>query len=137
MPDVESRERRSRVPESETLGEILERVLDTGIVIAGDIRVNLVEIELLTIQLRLVVCSVDKAEELGIDWWKDSDYVTSSPSDASEADTETSEATPRLDELNDRLARLEKNVERLADASDTRAEVSSESQDSTDEMDDT
>jgi hypothetical protein len=55
--------------EGSTLADILERVLDKGIVIAGDIKVNLVEIELLTIQIRLVVCSVDKAIEMGMDWW--------------------------------------------------------------------
>ena len=52
-----------------TLADLLERILDKGIVIAGDIRVKLVEIELLTIQLRLVICSVDKAKEMGMDWW--------------------------------------------------------------------
>jgi hypothetical protein len=55
--------------QSATLADLLERVLDKGIVIAGDIRIKLVEVELLTIQLRLVVCSVDKAKELGLDWW--------------------------------------------------------------------
>ena len=55
--------------EGSTLADILERVLDKGIVIAGDIKVNLVEIELLTLQIRLVVCSVDKAIEMGMDWW--------------------------------------------------------------------
>ena len=54
---------------STTLADLLERVLDKGIVIAGDIRINLVEVELLTIQIRLVVCSVDKAREMGMDWW--------------------------------------------------------------------
>jgi hypothetical protein len=59
--------------QSATLADLLERVLDKGIVIAGDIRIKLVEVELLTIQLRLVVCSVEKARELGLDWWtKDS-----------------------------------------------------------------
>ena len=52
------------------LAEILERVLDKGIVIAGDIRINLLDIELLTIKLRLIVASVDKAREMGIDWWE-------------------------------------------------------------------
>lgn len=51
------------------LADLLERVLDKGIVIAGDIRINLVDVELLTIQLRLVICSVDKAKEMGMDWW--------------------------------------------------------------------
>ena len=55
--------------DSTNLADLLERILDKGIVIAGDIKVNLVEVELLTIQLRLVICSVDKAKELGLDWW--------------------------------------------------------------------
>jgi Gas vesicle protein len=52
------------------LADVLERVLDKGIVIAGDIQVNLLDIELLTIKLRLLVASVDKAKEMGIDWWE-------------------------------------------------------------------
>jgi hypothetical protein len=51
------------------LADLLERILDKGIVIAGDIKVKLVEVELLTIQIQLVICSVDKAKEIGIDWW--------------------------------------------------------------------
>jgi hypothetical protein len=53
-----------------SLADILERVLDKGIVIAGDIRINLLDIELLTIKLRILVASVDKAKEMGIDWWE-------------------------------------------------------------------
>jgi len=53
-----------------SLADILERVLDKGVVIAGDIRINLLDIELLTIKLRLLVASVDKAKEMGIDWWE-------------------------------------------------------------------
>ncbi len=56
--------------ESASLADILERVLDKGIVIAGDIQVNLLDIELLTIKLRLVIVSVDRAKEMGIDWWE-------------------------------------------------------------------
>jgi hypothetical protein len=56
--------------DSANLADILERVLDKGIVIAGDIQVNLLDIELLTIKLRLVVASVDRAREMGIDWWE-------------------------------------------------------------------
>jgi len=59
----------SHAVETSTLSDVLERVLDKGIVIAGDIRVKVVDIELLTIQLRLVICSVDKAKEMGMDWW--------------------------------------------------------------------
>ena len=55
--------------QSATLADLLERILDKGIVIAGDIRIRLVEVELLTIQIRLVICSVDKAKEMGLDWW--------------------------------------------------------------------
>jgi hypothetical protein len=58
------------------LAEILERVLDKGIVIAGDITINLLEIELLTIKLRLLVASVDKAREMGIDWWEGDPALT-------------------------------------------------------------
>ena len=53
-----------------SLADILDRVLDKGVVIAGDIRINLLDIELLTIKLRLLVASVDKAKEMGIDWWE-------------------------------------------------------------------
>ena len=56
--------------ESTNLADILERVLDKGIVIAGDIQINLLDIELLTIKIRLLVASVDKAREMGIDWWE-------------------------------------------------------------------
>ncbi len=52
------------------LADILERVLDKGVVVAGDIRIKLLDIELLTLQLRLVIASVDKAKEMGIDWWQ-------------------------------------------------------------------
>lgn len=55
--------------ESSTLADVLERVLDKGIIIAGDIKIKLVDIELLSIQLRLVICSVEKAREMGMDWW--------------------------------------------------------------------
>jgi hypothetical protein len=64
-------------PQGESLADILERVLDKGIVIAGDIQVNLLDIELLTIKLRLVIASVDKAKEIGIDWWEHDPALTS------------------------------------------------------------
>ena len=54
---------------STTIVDLLERILDKGIVISGDIKVKLVEVELLSIHIQLVVCSVDKAKEIGIDWW--------------------------------------------------------------------
>src|SRR5690606_10902422 len=57
-------------PEPSNLADVLERVLDKGVVIAGDIRVDLMGIELLTVRLRLLVASVDRAREMGIDWWE-------------------------------------------------------------------
>jgi len=65
--------------ESSSLADILERVLDKGIVIAGDIKVKLVDIELLTIQIRLVICSVDKAVEMGMNWWVTEPGLRSQP----------------------------------------------------------
>ena len=65
-------------PQPANLADILERVLDKGIIIAGDIRVELLEIELLTIRIRLLVASVDKALEMGIDWWKNDPMLSSS-----------------------------------------------------------
>ncbi len=65
--------------QSSTLADVLERVLDKGIVIAGDIKVKLVDIELLSVQIRLVVCSVDKAREMGMDWWVNNPVFTSQP----------------------------------------------------------
>src|SRR5690242_2730132 len=63
-------------PEPASLADILERVLDKGIIIAGDIRVNLLDIELLTVKIRLLVVSVDKAEQMGIDWWRHDPMLT-------------------------------------------------------------
>jgi hypothetical protein len=63
-------------PQPESLADVLERVLDKGIIIAGDIRVNLLDIELLTVKIRLLVVSVDKAMEMGIDWWKNDPMLT-------------------------------------------------------------
>jgi hypothetical protein len=62
--------RRPAHSEPANLADILERVLDKGIVIAGDIRINLLDIELLTIKIRLIIASVDRAREMGIDWWE-------------------------------------------------------------------
>jgi hypothetical protein len=55
---------------SSGLVEVLDRVLDKGLVVAGDIKVSLAEVELLTIRIRLLICSIDKAEQIGLDWWK-------------------------------------------------------------------
>ncbi len=63
-------------PQPANLADVLERVLDKGIVIAGDIQVRLLDIELLTIKLRLIVSSVEKAEQIGLDWWKYDPYLS-------------------------------------------------------------
>jgi hypothetical protein len=57
-------------PPAPNLADVLERVLDKGLVVAGDVKINLLDIELLTIKLRLLVASVDRAKEMGIDWWE-------------------------------------------------------------------
>jgi hypothetical protein len=66
------------------LADVLERVLDKGIVIAGDIQINLLDIELLTIKIRLLVASVDKAREMGIDWWEHDPTLSSGQRDLAE-----------------------------------------------------
>jgi Gas vesicle protein len=71
-------DRTSAGPAPANLADILERVLDKGIIIAGDIKVNLLDIELLTIKIRLLIVSVDKAAEMGIDWWRNDPMLSSS-----------------------------------------------------------
>src|SRR4030088_1211145 len=70
---------RSGGPAPANLADILERVLDKGIVIAGDIQINLLDIELLTIKIRLLVASVDRAKEMGINWWESDPTLTVDP----------------------------------------------------------
>ena len=68
--------------EPANLGDILERVLDRGLVIVGDIRVSLLDIELLTVKLRLLIASVDTAREIGIDWWRHDPWLSGRPPEA-------------------------------------------------------
>src|SRR5215218_8269592 len=82
-------------PAPSNLADVLERVLDKGIVIAGDIKVNLLDIELLTIKIRLLVVSVDKAQEMGIDWWRHDPMLSSGEQDLQ---TENRELRKRLEE---------------------------------------
>jgi len=81
-----------------SLADVLERVLDKGVVIAGDIQVRLLDIELLTIKIRLLVASVDKAKEMGIDWWEN-DPMLSSRSRDQELEEENRDLKARLKEL--------------------------------------
>jgi hypothetical protein len=84
------------------LVEILDRVLDKGLVIAGDIKINLANVELLTIQIRLLVCSIDKAEEIGMNWWRYDPRLTSQTAPA----VATSDLNDRLDRIERQLAKL-------------------------------
>ena len=97
MPELVSPSR------STGLVEILDRVLDKGLVIAGDIKINLANVELLTIQIRLLVCSIDKAEQIGMNWWRYDPRLTS----------QTGPAVAASD-LNDRLDRIERQLAKLA-----------------------
>jgi len=88
--------------DSTTLADLLERILDKGIVIAGDIKISLVEVELLTIQIRLVICSVDKAVEMGMDWWR--------TNPAFSPQTQPDHLAASLNQIDERLGRLESAV---------------------------
>src|SRR2546429_5576562 len=84
------------------LADILERVLDKGIVIAGDIQINLLDIELLTIKLRLLVASVERAQEMGINWWASDPTLTSSARELEEENEDLRERLERV-QLTDSL----------------------------------
>jgi hypothetical protein len=97
-------------PPGDSLADILERVLDKGIVIAGDIQINLLDVELLTIKLRLLIASVDRAKEMGIDWWEsDSSLQKLDPGDSDQ------QLQRENEELRERLERLERQVEAARD----------------------
>ena len=81
------------------LADILERVLDKGIVIAGDIQINLLDIELLTIKIRLLVASVDRAREMGINWWENDPSLTTEAQDLIDENKELRERLERLERL--------------------------------------
>ena len=83
-----------------SLVEVLDRVLDKGLVVAGDIRVSLANVELLTIQIRLLVCSIDKAEEIGMHWWRDDGFIQGGA-------------------IEDRLDRIEKRLDAIVGAQGT------------------
>ena len=87
--------------ETTTLADLLDRVLDKGLVVAGDISVSLANVELLTIRIRLLVCSIDKAEQIGLNWWKYDRSLTGGGNDQT--------AIGRLEK---RIAELERELER-------------------------
>jgi Gas vesicle protein len=86
------------------LADILERVLDKGIVIAGDVQINLLDIELLTIKLRLIVASVDRAKEMGIDWWERDPTLSSGHSELEQENRRLRERLEALEGRNGQAA---------------------------------
>lgn len=86
---------------SQGLVDVLDRILDKGLMIAGDIRIQLADVELLTIQIRLLVCSLDKAEEIGMNWWKTDPRLSTHAQEGSELGR-------KLDDLSQRLQALER-----------------------------
>ena len=98
MP-IEDRGPLQRQPQG--LVDILDKILDKGLVIAGDVKVSLANVELLTIQLRLVICSIDKAEAIGINWWRSDRFYSSDPRAVQAAE---------YDELRNRIAELESKL---------------------------
>jgi hypothetical protein len=85
------------------LVDVLDRILDKGLVIAGDIKVSLANVELLTLQIRLLVCSIDKAEQIGLNWWR---YDTNLTTRAERAEAENVELRERLSELESEIRKL-------------------------------
>ena len=89
--------------EATNLADILERVLDKGIVIAGDIRIQIADIDLLNIKIRLLVASVDKAEQMGINWWQQDSYLSGKAKE-SELEKENKALKKRLDLLEQKIS---------------------------------
>ncbi|MGD6818889.1 gas vesicle protein GvpJ [Metabacillus sp. 84] len=92
--------------QSSSIVDVLEKVLDKGVVIAGDIKIGLADVELLTIKIRLIVASVDKAKEIGMDWWENDPYLSSK---AAAGNSEALEEENKR--LNDRIKLLEEKME--------------------------
>jgi hypothetical protein len=93
---------------SHGLVDILDRVLDKGLVVAGDIKINLANVELLTIQIRLLVCSIDKAEQIGLNWWRNDPRLTATPVGGLMAGSASDERLKRIEE---QLAQLVADTE--------------------------
>ena len=91
------------------LVDVLDRVLDKGLVVAGDIKISLAEVELLTIRIRLIVCSLDKAREIGLDWWMYDRHLAPGRTSG-----------PERDRLEQRIAALERQLGTVPSASELR-----------------
>lgn len=96
------RPRITTVIQTTNLADILERVLDKGIVIAGDIRIQLADVELLNIKIRLLIASVEKAKEIGISWWEHDSYLSPKAKEL-ELSKENSKLVKRIESLEDKL----------------------------------
>jgi hypothetical protein len=106
---IDPRSANRPVPRPDSLADVLERVLDKGVVIAGDIVVNIVDIELLSLKLRLFIASADTATQMGMDWWsRDPFFSGRAAQEASDGEAARLEAENR--ELRERLERLEQAV---------------------------
>lgn len=90
---------------SQGLVDVLDRVLDKGLMIAGDIRIRLADVELLTIQIRLLVCSLDKAEEIGMDWWRTDPRLSTHAQKGGDLGQKLDELSRRLQKLEERQLR--------------------------------
>ncbi|SHN23257.1 gas vesicle protein [Gracilibacillus kekensis] len=90
--------------QSNTIVDVLDKILDKGVVIAGDISVGIADVELLTIKIRLIVASVDKAKEIGMDWWETDPYLSS------KANQNTKALEEENKQLHERLNQLEKAI---------------------------
>ena len=88
--------------QSATLVDILDRILDKGLVVAGDVRITLANVELITIKIRLLICSIDKAEQIGLNWWRYDNELTSGGRDRLDAG--------EVERLEKRIAQLERQV---------------------------
>ena len=97
----------NRQPAPQSLADVLERVLDKGIVIVGDIQVRLLDIELLTIKVRLLIASVDKAREMGINWWESDPFVSTQQLDDDDQNGAPRELQERVEVLESRLKDLD------------------------------
>lgn len=91
---------------SQGLVDVLDRILDKGLVIAGDVRVKLANVELLTIQVRLLICSIDKAEQIGLTWWKTDPLLAGDSVATEQMRLENEELRERLRLLEERMAQL-------------------------------
>jgi len=88
------------------LVDILDRVLDKGLVIAGDIKINLANVELLTIQVRLLICSIDKAEQIGLNWWRSDPRLTANNTAGALSATDVEARLERIEAQLTRLAQI-------------------------------